>query len=167
MTPRRAVGRQPSVSARVAKNGSPQRSRRSQRSQRRIAGANREEVERRGRRGTQRKLRTANLCVPQRTLRSNPCASSVISVTSVVNLRFNAQLGGLTPCRSPKVRTKLATPQTTAVRDATESPAGIDGRTEEVVLLPKQGPEAAGRSAALSSSAHTELKSREDRQGSC
>ena len=67
---------------------SPQRSRRPRR---RIAGADRKQVERRGRRGTQSKLQTANLCVPLQTLRSNPCASSVLSVTSVVNLRFKAQ----------------------------------------------------------------------------
>ena len=56
--------------------------------------------------------------------------------------------------------------QATAVRDATESPAGIDAQTAAIGLLPKQAPEAAGRSAALSSSVHRESKFREDRQGS-
>ena len=109
-------------------------------------GEGREQFERRGR-GENYGL---NLCVPPRTLCSNPCASSVVSVTSVVNLRFNAQLGGLTPSRSPAVGTKQATLQTTAVRDAIESPAGIDGRTAAIGPLLTRAPGAEGRSVASS-----------------
>ena len=53
-----------------------------------------------------------------------------------------------------------------AVRDATESPAGTGERIAAVGLLPKQAPEAAGQSVALSLSVRRESKFREDRPGS-
>lgn len=68
--------------------------------------------------------------------------------------------------RASDVETKQATVQTTAARDATESPAETGERTAAVGLLPKQAPEVAGRSAALFSSGRKGSKFQEDRQGS-